>query len=74
MAASDVPAVRLGVTNPKEWGLSGWVADIVPHVMYGLITAVAFDAFTAGPLGRRTTPPRERLAAAMRHSARYARF
>jgi hypothetical protein len=72
MAASDVPAIQLGVTDPKEWGTAGWLADIVPHVVYGFITAMAFDAFTAGPLGRRSTPPGERLAAAVRHSARYA--
>src|SRR5947207_6011370 len=27
MAASDIPMVALRVSNPKTWGISGWVAD-----------------------------------------------
>lgn len=44
MAASDVPAVKLGVTDPAEWGTAGWAADILPHLAYGLVTALVFDA------------------------------
>lgn len=45
MAGSDVPATALGVTNPKEWDRNSWVSDIVPHLAYGLVTALVFDAF-----------------------------
>ena len=38
MAGSDVPAVATGATDPKTWGTSGWLADIVPHAIYGLLT------------------------------------
>ena len=41
MAGSDVPSAALGVTDPTTWGLNGWVSDIVPHLAYGLMTAVA---------------------------------
>jgi hypothetical protein len=44
MAASDVPATLLGITNPAEWPASGWLSDIVPHACYGLVTAAAFEA------------------------------
>lgn len=44
MSASDVPLVTLGVSNPKTWGFSGWAADIIPHLIYGLVTALAYDA------------------------------
>jgi hypothetical protein len=47
MAGSDVPAAALGVTDPTEWGLNAWVSDIVPHLAYGLATAMAYDAFTS---------------------------
>lgn len=47
MALSDVPATVLGVTNPKEWGASGWLADIVPHLAYGFVTAFAYEQFHA---------------------------
>ena len=44
MALSDVPATKSGATDPKTWGAEGWIADIVPHVLYGLALAFAFDA------------------------------
>ena len=43
MAGSDVPATRLGVTDPSEWSPDSWVSDIVPHLAYGLTTALAYD-------------------------------
>jgi hypothetical protein len=69
MAAGDLPAVLTGSTNPREWGLSGWLVDAVPHLVYGMLTAIAFEAFTAGPLGRRSVDSAEYLSAAMRHSS-----
>ncbi len=46
MAASDVPIVRLGVSDPSTWGVAGWASDVVPHLVYGLVVVAAFDAFT----------------------------
>jgi hypothetical protein len=46
MAASDIPIAALGVSDPATWSVSGWVADVVPHLAYGLVTAIAYDAFT----------------------------
>ncbi len=45
MAGSDVPSAALGVTNPAEWDANSWVSDIVPHLVYGLVTAAAYDTF-----------------------------
>ena len=44
MASSDVPATLLGLTNPAEWGTTGWISDLVPHAAYGLVTAAVFEA------------------------------
>jgi hypothetical protein len=44
MAGSDVPATALGATDPKTWKPMDWLADLVPHVAYGMATALAFDA------------------------------
>lgn len=46
MAAGDLPPISLGVTDPKEWGTSGWLADIVPHLLYGLAAAVTFETLS----------------------------
>ena len=53
MATGDLPPISLGVTDPKTWGTSGWLADIVPHLLYGLVAAVIVEALST--LGR---PPR----------------
>lgn len=47
MAASDVPIAVSGVSDPARWGASGWAADLLPHLAYGLVTASAYDALTA---------------------------
>ncbi len=44
MAASDVPIVALGVDNPKTWGVSGWASDLIPHLIYGLVTVATYEA------------------------------
>ena len=44
MALSDVPATKTGATDPSTWGAEGWIADIVPHLLYGLTLAYTFDA------------------------------
>lgn len=46
MAISDVPLVASGLTDPMEWGVQGLASDLVPHLFYGLSTALAFDALT----------------------------
>lgn len=45
MAASDIPSTMLGVTDPKEWPASSWAADIVPHLIYGAATVIAYEGF-----------------------------
>jgi hypothetical protein len=44
MAASDVPAAALGVTDPRAWGAVGWASDLLPHLAYGLATASVYEA------------------------------
>jgi hypothetical protein len=44
MAGSDVPATATGVTDPTQWNMSSWASDVVPHLAYGLVTAVVYEA------------------------------
>jgi hypothetical protein len=44
MAASDYPPAKLGVTEPRDWSATDWAADVVPHMAYGVVTALAFEA------------------------------
>ena len=43
MAATDAGSARLGTTDPRDWSAADWAADIVPHVAYGLGTALAYE-------------------------------
>lgn len=38
MAAADVPATALGVTDPRTWSGADWASDAVPHLAYGVVT------------------------------------
>ena len=43
MVASDVPLVVAGVSDPRQWGPAGWLADVLPHAAYGVATAVTLS-------------------------------
>jgi hypothetical protein len=45
MVVSDGPMAALGVTDPREWSAGDWIADAVPHLGYGIVTAAVLDAF-----------------------------
>lgn len=44
MMAGNLPAAGMGITDPSEWSASDWISDIVPHALYGLVTALAYQA------------------------------
>jgi hypothetical protein len=44
MTASMVPMTVQGLTDPRTWGLEGWLSDIVPHAAYGVAAAAALRA------------------------------
>jgi hypothetical protein len=38
MAGSNLPLTRLGLTDPSTWSAVDWLSDVVPHLVYGLVT------------------------------------
>jgi hypothetical protein len=44
--ASDAPATGAGLTDPRTWTAEDWLADLVPHLAYGTVTAIAYDRLT----------------------------
>lgn len=44
MAGSDVPMTALGISKPTTWTGTDWAADAIPHLTYGLVTAVVTQA------------------------------
>ncbi|WP_428965402.1 hypothetical protein [Micromonospora fluostatini] len=52
MALSDGSMTALGVTDPRTWRRTDWVADLVPHLAYGLAAATTWRRLRAGGAGR----------------------
>ncbi|MEU5838935.1 hypothetical protein ABZ820_35460 [Streptomyces diacarni] len=48
MAGSDVPMATLKVSDPRTWQAADWLADLVPHLTYGMVTAAVYE-MTAPP-------------------------
>ena len=46
MVPGNLPLVAMGLTDPRTWGVAGWLSDIVPHLAYGLATAATYRAIT----------------------------
>lgn len=44
MVGGNVPAIASGSTHPKRWGVEDWLADIVPHLAFGLVAVATADA------------------------------
>lgn len=39
LLGANGPMTALGITDPRTWSPQDWVADVVPHVAYGVVTA-----------------------------------
>lgn len=72
MAAGDLPAIATRATDVRTWGVSGFVADLAPHLAYGLVTAAVFDALASPrPMVRlRAREARAQLRGAWRNARR----
>lgn len=46
LVAANGPMVLLGVTDPRSWAPRDWIADLVPHLAYGAVTAAACSIAT----------------------------
>ena len=46
MAASDLPIAAFGVSDPKEWSATDWASDLIPHLIYGFVTAAVYRAIS----------------------------
>jgi hypothetical protein len=44
MAASDVPLVKLGLTDPPQWSATDWASDVVPHLAFGIAAYATLSA------------------------------
>jgi hypothetical protein len=47
MTATDLPMALLGLTDPREWDAQSWLSDLLPHLVYGMCTAAAYEALAS---------------------------
>ncbi|HEY0225867.1 MAG TPA: hypothetical protein VGC05_05605 [Mycobacterium sp.] len=40
LIGTNGPMTVLGVTDPTTWSLVDWISDVVPHLGYGIVTAL----------------------------------
>jgi len=43
LVGANGPMTALGITDPRTWSLESWVADVVPHVAYGIVAAATLE-------------------------------
>lgn len=43
LVGANGPMTALGIADPRTWSAQDWAADIVPHVVYGVVTAATLD-------------------------------
>jgi hypothetical protein len=48
MIASDVPIALTGVSDPRTWTPVDWASDLIPHLVYGLVTVDTYEAIATG--------------------------
>jgi hypothetical protein len=49
LIGTNGPMTVLGVTDPRTWGLVGWVSDLIPHLGYGVVTALVLHCLFRQP-------------------------
>jgi hypothetical protein len=49
LAAANGPMIALGITDPRTWSVADWMADIVPHAAYGLVTHATINYVSTSP-------------------------
>lgn len=47
LVAGNVPMAALRVSDPRTWTATDWIADIVPHLAFGAVTAAVLRGLDA---------------------------
>jgi uncharacterized membrane protein len=56
MAVADGPIAALRISDPRSWSVTDWVADVVPHLVYGFTTHATLVAVSRVAEGREAVP------------------
>ncbi|WP_433282395.1 hypothetical protein ACQPZA_17675 [Pseudonocardia xinjiangensis] len=57
MAAAGGPLTAWRISDPRTWSTTDWVADVVPHLVYGVATHATLVAVSRVAESREPVPP-----------------
>ena len=43
MIGSITPMTSLGLTDPRQWSVTDWISDVLPHLAYGMAAAAVYQ-------------------------------
>ena len=43
MLAGDIPGALTGASDPSDWTAADWASTLIPHLVYGLVTAATYE-------------------------------
>ena len=43
ITAADASYAVTGASDPKTWTVTDWISDLVPHIIYGLVTVATYE-------------------------------
>ncbi len=44
LVGANAPMTALGISDPRSWSAPDWVADVIPHLAYGIVAAGTLHA------------------------------
>jgi hypothetical protein len=44
LVGANGPMAVMGISDPRTWSASDWASDLIPHLGYGLVTALTYSA------------------------------
>ncbi|MFD3437116.1 hypothetical protein ACFWU3_06380 [Streptomyces sp. NPDC058685] len=47
LTATNAPIILLGITDPRTWAPVDWVSDIIPHVLFAVVTVGVMERLEA---------------------------
>jgi hypothetical protein len=53
LLVANGPMIAAGITDPRDWSAADWIADLVPHLAFGLVAGWVLDRLDR-PEHRRT--------------------
>jgi hypothetical protein len=48
LIGANAPMAALGISDPRSWSAGDWASDVIPHLVFGAVTAVVLHGLDPG--------------------------